>query len=105
MKRILIIIGFLSLLLLVIFFTVELVQYVSATSRMKELSEQLEEKITRWEKKEYPREPLSGQAILANAAYFYQLAEKEIVSYDDGWSELSEAVSQHQPMKGEGLAY
>lgn len=53
------------------------VRFLQATSRMQELSADLEKRITEWEKKEYKRPPLFGPAIPGNAVEFYKKAAKE----------------------------
>jgi len=85
------------------------VRFLQATSRMKELSADLEKRIAKWEKKEYRRQPLFGPIIKGNAAEFYLKAiQEEKENHGDRWArmQLSDAVdSPDTPISPELKAY
>ena len=93
--------------LFLLFIGYHYVKYLQATSRMTELSADLDKRINEWEKKEYRRQPLFGPVVKGNAAEFYQEAESKLVdTSSDGWIEVSEAVSNpSRPISPEGKAY
>jgi len=64
--------------LFLLFIGYHYIKYLQATSRMTELSVDLEKRITEWEKKEYKRQPLFGPVVKGNAAEFYQEAEEKV---------------------------
>ncbi|MEW6026681.1 MAG: hypothetical protein AB1599_05255 [Planctomycetota bacterium] len=68
--------------LLIAFVCYHYVLYLKATNRMEELSADLEERISEWEKKEYKRQPLFGPAIPGNAAEYYNKAGQESKSFE-----------------------
>ena len=93
--------------IVVLFIGYHYIKYPQATSRMKELSADLEKRVSEWEKKEYKRQPLFGPTIPGNAAEFYQEAISKLKdTSDDGWIEVSEAVyNPSRPISPEGMAY
>lgn len=101
--RIVLIVAF----LLICFVGYYFVRYLCATSRMKELSDQLELKIQVWEKKEYKRPPLKEPAIPGNAAQFYhETLDKLEQDTDNFCISISDAVSYpDKPLTGEARAY
>jgi hypothetical protein len=54
------------------------IRYLKASSRMDELSADLERRISEWEKKDYKRPPLFGEPVLGNAAEYYQQVKQQI---------------------------
>lgn len=83
------------------------VKYLQATSRMKELSADLEKRLAEWEKKEFKRSPLFGPVIKGNAAEFYQEAESKLVdTSSDGWMQVADTVWKPSiPISPDGKVY
>ncbi|MFH1227362.1 MAG: hypothetical protein V1701_05605, partial [Planctomycetota bacterium] len=106
MKKKLLYIGLGILAVIVIFIGYHFILYLKATSQMKGLSADLEQRIAEWEKKEYKRPPLFGPAVPGNAATFYQEAIKEkIEEPEELWGALYECVCENKPLKPELLEW
>lgn len=89
MKKKLLYIGLGILAVVMVYIGYEYIRFLKATSRMKELSADLERRITEWEKKEYKRSPLFGPAVPGNAAEFYRQVENIIRDPANGPSDIS----------------
>lgn len=87
---------------------IEFIYFLKATSRLKEISSDIEKRIAEWEKKEYRRPPLLESPVPGNAAEYYQQAEKqmhEIVDNTDAWMEWGDYIGSFKPLSTSGLAY
>ena len=95
--------------LFLLFIGYHYILYLKATSRMTELSADLEKRIAEWEKKEYQRQPLFSPSVPGNAAEFYLKAiQEEKENHGDIWArmQLSDAVdSPDMPISPELKAY
>ena len=106
-KKLLITCGITALIILVII-GIEYIQFLHATSRMKELSANLEKRIVEWEKREYKRPVLVGPVIPGNAAEFYRQAEEQmhkLVDQTDARIEWGEYVGSFKPLSATGISY
>lgn len=100
MKKKLLYIGLGILAVVAVFVGYHYVRFLQATSRMKELSADLERRIQEWEKKEYKRPPLFGPAVPGDAATFYREAIKEKIEYpDDINNTLYGCIYEHKPLE------
>ena len=103
-KKILIALVVIILILISILY----IKFLIATSHMKELEKDLEQRITEWENKEYKRPPLFGPAIAGNAAEFYQQAESqmtELIKDSEVWIQWGEYVDSFKPLSTTGISY
>lgn len=106
MKKKLLYIGLGILAVVVVFIGYQYVRYLKATSRMKELSADLERRITEWEKKEYKRPPLYGDPVAGNAAEFYRQAENIVNDQRDICILIRDAISNPtRPFSSDVQAY
>jgi len=106
-KKILIALGVIAAIIL-IFIGIEYIQFLKATSRMTELSADLEKRIVEWEKKEYKRPPLFGPAIPGNAAEYYQQAESQMTELteldEEVWIQWVGYVGSFKPLSPTALS-
>jgi hypothetical protein len=94
--------------IIIIIIGVLYIKFLMATSRMQELSADLEKRIVEWEKKEYKRPPLFGPAIQGNAADFYQQAESQMVELmkdSEVWIQWADYVGHYKPLSTTGISY
>ncbi|MFH0888496.1 MAG: hypothetical protein V1871_04740 [Planctomycetota bacterium] len=104
-KKILIALGVIAFIIL-LFIGIEYIQFLKATKRMEELSRDLEQRITEWEKKEYKRPPLFGPAIAGNAAEYYQQAESQMTALmrnTDVEIDWSDYINRFEPLTSKAL--
>jgi len=87
--------------IILIIISISYIKFLIATSRMKELEKDLEQRITEWEKKEYKRPPLFGPAISGNAAEYYRQAESqmtELIKDSEVWIQWDDYVYSFKPL-------
>jgi len=105
-KKILIALGVIAFIILLLI-GISYIKFLKATKRMEELSRDLEQRITEWEKKEYKRLPLFGPAITGNAVVFYKEAETmmtTLMKNTDVGIDWSDYIERFKPLTSKALS-